>query len=112
MLTCTFLRINDDIYNANCIKKIKIFDESLMSVHGPLCEIKIWFEESLDIPVMTFWTYFHQFGQIFYDWHKGKNNFFEIYYLTREEAFDENVKYLEDFKSEIEEEESYDDRNT
>lgn len=86
MLPCIFLRINEHIYNANCIKEISFKDVSYISIHGPLIKVIIFFNDDMDISPKIFFTYFHEFGQIFYDWQHSKNSFFEIPYLTKEDA--------------------------
>jgi hypothetical protein len=85
MINCTFLRINDRIYNANCIKYITILNNQPLQCHI-LTKIIVVFNDDMDISPMHFWTYWPEIGQIFYDWSHNKGNLFEIPYLTDEEA--------------------------
>lgn len=96
MLPCIFLRINDQIYNANCIKEISFNHTPSMSKHGPIIKVIILFNDYMDISPKHFFTYYQDLGQIFYDWQHSKNSFFEIPYLTTEDVEKMSEEYLKD----------------
>lgn len=88
MLPCVFMRINDNIFNANSIKKITIVNEDneiYDSKHGPIVRIIVLFCDYMDISPMHFYTYYQDIGQMMYDWQHSKASFFEIPYLTLED---------------------------
>lgn len=90
MLTCTFFRINDKVFNANCIKNLYFDDTKYDSIHGPIVRIWIFFDPSEDIRHMEFFTYYTCIGQILFDWAHQKNNFFEISYFELKDAIKMN----------------------
>lgn len=105
MLPSTFLRINDQIYNANLIKSISIDDECAecqMSIHGPIVRIIIIFWPIADVSVKRFYTYWSDIGQILYDWQHVKSSFFEIPYLERDDVIKMNEEWLKKEKEEFE----------
>lgn len=101
MLPCIFIRINDVIYNANCIKLIQMKDRAFMSHHGPIVKIILMFREEMDIPTMHFFSYCTDFGQMMYDWKHSKASFFELSYLEKEDVEKMEEKYKNDIQEEL-----------
>jgi len=91
MLTCTFIKIDDTIYNANLIELISLVDlpDHLPFIQNDIyIKILIIFIPEADLKPKSGYTYFHEIGQIFYDWKNKKNNFFEITILNEDEIKD------------------------
>jgi len=87
MISCTFIKINDNVYNANCIKYINFgFLNSKKYDCHDLSGILIVFNDDMDLSPIRGYTHWPDIGQIFYDWSHNVNNLFEITVFDDEEA--------------------------